>query len=94
MNIFVSQTSANNDCQNPQYVIGDFDSAHLTGSTICLKKGTKDWSRHKDSGISTAVEDDDWYAFHRLKVWLVGKMCGQLEDYANIGSRVVDVPKL
>lgn len=91
-NIFILKPTDENWAQ--QYVIGDFDSSHVAGSVMTMKKGTKGWTLPKDMGVSIAEEDDDWYSFQRLKMWLVAETRGNLEHYRDIGEEVVDVPKI
>ena len=88
-NIFVKYVH-----EEPRFVVGDFDSAHDKGSTMGLKCGTKVWTRTKVLGKDVAEEDDDWYAFQKLKEWLVKAIGrGQLQDYEGLGKKVAEVPK-
>ncbi|KAJ8115396.1 hypothetical protein OPT61_g2956 [Boeremia exigua] len=66
------------------FVIGDFGSAHETGSVITFKTGDPLWSRPKIVGVDTAEEYDDWAAFRKLIAYLVGKTGGKIEDYKEI----------
>lgn len=78
-NIFVKRGN-----KGDHFVLGDFSSAHNTGSVITFKTGDNQWKRRKRAGIDQAEEDDDWSGFRKLTEWLVEEMGGKVEDYKNI----------
>ncbi|KAF1851060.1 uncharacterized protein K460DRAFT_423608 [Cucurbitaria berberidis CBS 394.84] len=85
-NIFVQYADEKSNLQPKRFVVGDFDSAHVKGSVIGLKLGTKVWTRPKVPGKDVAEEEDDWYAFQKLKEWLVTATdASQLLGYEGLG---------
>lgn len=75
------------------YVIGDFDSAHQTNSLMKGKWGTVYWTRPKAIGVDYAVEDDDWYAFGKVKERLVTAQNENLREYEDIGKEVSGISR-
>jgi serine/threonine protein kinase len=82
-NIFVEANLSKSASHAYEFVVGDFDSAAVTGSKSELKAGTKHWTRPKYNGI--VEEEDDWHSFRILKGWLVHATGGELEDFDGIG---------
>jgi serine/threonine protein kinase len=87
-NIFIRYHKSQYDRTPTCYVVGDFDSAQPTGSVVDGKHGTPYWSRKKKIWVSTAAEEDDWYSFEKLRMWLVGIRSVSLENYEGIGRKV------
>jgi hypothetical protein len=85
-NIFASAEEGKDPELSMLYVVRDFDSTHKTGSRITLKSGDMKWTLRKRSG-DLAEEDDDWYAFIKLKEWLVGVTGAKLSDFDGIGKK-------
>jgi hypothetical protein len=83
-NIFVEVNSSRSASHSHEFVLGDFDSATITGTNSELKSGTKHWARQKEHGV--VEEEDDWYSFRMLKAWLVRANGGNLEDFNGIGK--------
>jgi len=71
-----------------EWVVGDFDSAHDVGAAIKLKGGSRWWTRVKPAGANFAEKGDDWYAFQKIKEWLIRERGGALEMFDGIGRRL------
>jgi serine/threonine protein kinase len=69
------------------WVLGDFDSAHDVGAPMKLKGGSKGWTRVKSAGQNSAENDDDWYAFQKVKEWLVRERGGNFAMLDGIGKK-------
>lgn len=82
--VFVKRGGRNSD--RDQFLIGDFSSAHNMGSVVMFEPGDGHWSKRKKIGVDVAQVEDDWYAFRKIMVWLVGETGGELEDYKGIGK--------
>jgi hypothetical protein len=86
-NIFLSAEDGKDPEQSLHYVIADFDSTHKAHSRIMLKSGELTWTRPKHDG-DYAEEDDDWYAFYQVKMWLVESTGTRMSEFEGIGKRV------
>jgi hypothetical protein len=86
-NVFVETLCSKHTSRQHEFVVGDFDSTAPTGSKFELKGGTKYWCRTMRQG-DRIEEDNDWFAFQNLLIWLVEETGGRLEDYSGIGKKI------